>query len=86
MSRPTRVLRVDTNALVHWRIARSTPPILNAKLSKYTLVNPMLNTLHDENMHYNSTFLPSTDEVVFSSHEIDLTVPPNADEEIDLSR
>jgi hypothetical protein len=61
MSRPTWVLRVITTAPVRWRIARSTPPILNAKIGKHALVNPMLNTQtrRSESMHHNSAFLPS---------------------------
>jgi hypothetical protein len=71
-------------------MARGTPPILNAKLGKYTLVNPMLYTELDtqssrgENMHHSSALLPSNDEVVFSSHDIGLTVPPNDDDKIDI--
>ena len=66
MSSPTRVLLVTTSASVCWRIARGTPPMLNAKLGKYTLVNPMLypesttSAWGIEDMHRSHVYLPSS--------------------------
>ena len=91
MPTPTRVHLVSTTASVRWRIARGTPPILNAKLGEYTLVNPILNALLDtqtslvENARNRHVCFPSNDEIVFSSQNIGLALPPDADGEIDIA-
>jgi hypothetical protein len=88
MHTPTRVLLVSTTASVRWRIVRGTPPLFNAKLGKYTLVNPILSTKLDSqsraNVHPKDIFLPSNDEFVFSSQDIGLAVPPDAEEQTDV--
>ncbi len=81
MNGPIRILGIMTTASVRWRITITSPELFEAKLCGYPLLNPIFNHLLVEESsvanyaRISQIFLPSKDEVVFSSGTIHLMIP-----------